>query len=515
MKKSYFLLSASLLALALPAAAQRPWRPFQPGLIYTYHAVPATAEDAQYTLRVDSAYAAPNGDSVYVFNRLMRNRYAGTGSGPYYFYKSRNNQFGKQVRWQPGQRSYTLEATSEANLQNASSVELRPQAAIGSTWLTGTGTATLISRSWETITPAVQDTVAVISLSNGAGGTAQTVRLSRLHGLLAAPQWLGAAVSAPAPVMLEQAAPPVRHIQSVYSALNFFNLQPGDEFGYEQSNTTLSGFQCGAYYRLRRVVSRRQTADSLLIGYLEQNSSDLLAGGPCGSGPAGVTFSPITTHRWAIALAGNTLQPAGDVFQLGILQLLTGEYASVNVTPTYAGQLIMGMPIASGTALVCAPGTRAVRYMPLFPAGGANQFQPGVDAAGGTLDYSPGVTRSRERGFRQTYARRIGAGGQVVLCGSNANFRTLLPARAAQTAAAFSLYPNPAREAATLQLREPAREGSTMQLRDALGRAVWQGSLSAGQRSAEVPLAGLPAGIYLVQLGAPGEAPLSLRLVKE
>ena len=515
MKNRYLLLAASLLGLALPAAAQRPWQPFRPGLIYTYHAVPATPDDEFYTLRVDSAYAGPGGDSVYVFNRLMRNRYAGLGSGAFYFYKSRNNQFGRQLRWRPGTGSFTLEATAEATIQNARGLELRPRAAVGSTWLTGTGTATLVSRGWQAIGGGVQDTVAVISIGS-PGGTAQTVRLSRLHGLLAAPQWLGAAVGAPA-VALEQAKLPVSFVQSDYNPMRFFDVQVGDEFGYEETDV-MTGFSCWTNTLLRRVTARRQTADSLIITYLEQSKRHQLNGGPCGgtNGPPATTVNPTTTQRWAVALAGNQLQTSSSVLQLGILQLLTGEYAYVNISPsTGNGRLMMGRPLTypPTTALSCAGGIRSIRYIPLY-RGATDQFQPGVDAAAWSLDYTPGLTRSREQNNFLTYSRRT-VNGQTATCGSAISFVGLLPSRAAQAAAVFSLYPNPAQATATLQLHEPAAAHTTLCLRDALGRAVWQHGLSAGQRSAEVPLADLPAGIYLVQLAAPGEAPVSLRLVKE
>jgi hypothetical protein len=62
------------------------------------------------------------------------------------------------------------------------------------------------------------------------------------------------------------------------------------------------------------------------------------------------------------------------------------------------------------------------------------------------------------------------------------------------------LHPNPAAEAATLTLAQPARAGLVLRLTDALGRAVWQAPVPAGQTALNVPLAGRPAGLYLLHL---------------
>jgi hypothetical protein len=198
MKHAYYwaqpLLAALSLFIAFAADAQQAWRPFRSGLIYAYKesASTGTPNNLIYTLRVDSAYATASGDSVYTFNRRLRSTISTTPSGAL---KSRNNLFGAQMRWRPGQSSYTLEALGQANVQAAVSLELFPRAAVGSTWSASSQplrTATLVSRGLQTVSPGLQDTVAVITITTS--GASSTVHLSRTYGLLAAPQWLGGAM---------------------------------------------------------------------------------------------------------------------------------------------------------------------------------------------------------------------------------------------------------------------------------------------------------------------------------
>lgn len=90
----------------------------------------------------------------------------------------------------------------------------------------------------------------------------------------------------------------------------------------------------------------------------------------------------------------------------------------------------------------------------------------------------------------------------------------MLPTRTVQ-AAAFAVFPNLAGAAVTVALAAPMQPGTRLALRDALGRTVWETALAPGQVRATVPLAGQPAGLYLVQLEASGAAPVAQRIVKE
>lgn len=94
---------------------------------------------------------------------------------------------------------------------------------------------------------------------------------------------------------------------------------------------------------------------------------------------------------------------------------------------------------------------------------------------------------------------------------------TLTATSAAHDSPPFTLAPNPARAAATVQLPAvPGTATATLTLRDALGRALRTATVplpAAGLRH-ELDLSGLPAGLYAVQVRA-GAASATRRLVVE
>lgn len=484
------LLAALFLFTGLDASAQA-WRPFQPGLIYSFAATPVATGSDYYTFQVDSAYVTASGDSVYAFNRRLRN--GPVTSGQPGVVKSRNNLFGALLRWHPGQASYTLEALAQAGVQNPVSLTLFPRAAVGSTWSAATQpaqTATLVGRGLQTLSPGVQDTVAVINIT---GSPALTLRLSRRYGLLEGPQWLGGATGA----QLEQAMLPARFAQSLYSPTRLFDVQPGDEFGYDEVDI-MATIQCFNSKTLRRVIGRRLTNDSLIITYLEQNRYERYAYQGFCNGPAVVNIAPISTKRWSLSLAGNQWQPTGDMLQLGALRLLTGEY----VTGPLPGfpYLLAGLPIASTSISSCSPTGRSVSFVPYYPVLGASStYARGLDNMAWQYSFGPGLGITFELDYGLIYYRKT-VGGVTTTCGSPLSFVNLLPTRAAQAASVATLYPNPAPEAATLTLATPARSGSVLQLTDALGRIVWSTTVPTGQTDVTVPLAGQPAGLYLLRL---------------
>ncbi|GAA4042257.1 hypothetical protein GCM10022409_30310 [Hymenobacter glaciei] len=494
------LLAALFLFTSFGASAQQAWRPFRLGLIYSYAAVPATNSREYFTLRVDSAYVAANGDSVYAFNRRLREQVASSGRSG--MARSKNNLFGASLRWQPGQPGYTLEALGQTDVQAAVSLTLFPRAAVGSSWTASSQparTATLVSRSWQTVSPGVQDSVAVINI---AGPSAQTVRLSRRYGLLEGPQWLGGAAGG----QLEQAALPTNFEQSVYSPLRLFDMQVGDEFGYSVVDV-IATVQCYDNKTLRRIIGRQLTNDSLIITFREQKRDEWYGyPGVCG-GAASVTYQPIAVKRWALARRGNAWQSTGNSLPVGALRLLTGEYVYGPVPESgpivSSPYLLAGLPIVTSTN-GCATGL-TVRYMPVYQQSGAsNTYSPGVDYFAWGFFFNPGVGPSFERNYGMQYYRKT-VNGVTTTCGTPQDFVTLLPTRAAQAAAVAMLVPNPATEAATLMLVQPARPGNTLRLTDALGRMVWSSPITDGQTTATIPLSGQPAGLYLLRLsGANG-----------
>jgi|GEM_PF-1320561 len=509
MKRFYSTLAALLLTgtLAHTSNAQTTvWRPFRPGLIYAYHAQPATTHDEVYTLRVDSAYAATGGDSVYAFNRLMRPLTTGSIYG---VMKSRNNLFGATVRWQPGSTVFTLEARAEANVQRATSLELRPRAAVGSSWAANSQqTASLQSRSMQTIAPGVQDSVAIIILS---GSPAQVIRLSRQHGLLTAPQWLDASLVGTSTVM-DIAALPATFGQSYYSPARLFDVQVGDEFGYIDEDF-MNVFSCYTHRRLRRVTGRTVNANNeLVISYVEQNASRTGGGPTCG--PVMTSTGPVSTGSWTLSLnSPPSWNSAADPLQLAALGLLTYEYAPF----TFSGigqYTLMGLPLQAQGFGTC-PVAREVRYVPMYGATSGNGgYNSGVDLQAWQHSFAPGMSKTTEMFHRLTYSRRT-VSGQVVTCGTAQDFANLLSNRAVQAAAAATLAPNPATDQATLTFMQPLTKVATLTLADALGRRVWQGAVAAGQNSATVPLASQPAGLYLLQLQTGNAAPLTWKLTHE
>ncbi len=94
---------------------------------------------------------------------------------------------------------------------------------------------------------------------------------------------------------------------------------------------------------------------------------------------------------------------------------------------------------------------------------------------------------------------------------------TLTATAAAQGTLSFSLYPNPARNATTVQLpAQPGATTATLTLRDALGRTLRTETMNlpaTGLRH-EFDLANIPAGLYAVQVQA-GAATATRQLVVE
>lgn len=495
MKHAYRLLAlAGLMALSLPAAQAQNWRPFRPGLIYSYD---WSTTNATHTLRLDSAYAAGS-DSVYTFNRVLRP----TGVNTFQLRPSLNNILGARLICRPAQREYVLETVAETGTA-AQSLVLRPQAAVGSNWAaTPSLTATLTARTlrtWGLAPNTFTDSVATITLSNG-----RLFELSRSYGLLRAPaNWPGAS----GVDLMQGNMVPVPYQNSVYSPLVLLNFQPGDELGYVDEDYGV--FTCYSNYELRRFLTRQQTADSLIYTYQVQTEYNRRGGGnnnPCGSASQ-YTRSPVQVRRLALPLRRPQWVRSADVLNPADLGLLTYEYAPL----TTGGLLIMGEAGRGGTGACPIAGRQLVSYARMYTYG-TGTYTYGVDAGGGTHEYAAGVGETRRYQWMLRYYRKQLPNGSYATCGSNANFTTLLPTRTAQAAARFAVYPNPAAHEAAIRIATPAPAGTRLTLHDATGRCVGQWDVNQGQTAALVPLSHLPAGVYLVQLHLPGEAPVALRL---
>ncbi|GAB3831929.1 hypothetical protein GCM10028821_22670 [Hymenobacter jeollabukensis] len=460
-------------------------------MIYSYN---WSTTNATHTLRLDSAYVAGT-DSVYTFNRVMRP----TGVNTFQFRPSRNNILGGRLICRPAQREYALETVAEIGMA-AQTLILRPRAAVGSSWAaTPLLTATLTSRGQRTwgVAPATfTDSVATITLSNG-----RVFELSRSYGLLRGPSnWTSTAVD-----LLQGNTVPVPYQQSIYSPLVQLDFQPGDELGYAAED--YGAFPCYRDYELRRILTRQQTADSLIYTYLTQTEYNR-AGGP-NNNPCGPTaYYNLTSprvERLAVPLRRPALTRQSDYLSHASLSLLTYEYAWTT------NALLMGEAVRSGSGSCQLNGRLLVAYARMYGAG-AGIYTYGVDAAGGTHEYAVGVGETRRFYWLLQYYRKLLPNGSYATCGTRTNFNTLLPSREARSAARLQLYPNPATHEATLRLQQPTPAETSLTLLDALGRQVRQQRLDRGATQATVPLTGLSAGLYVVQLQLPGEAPLVLRL---
>ena len=504
MKNKYtILLLVMLLGTAGAGRAQTAWRPFRPGLIYSFG---TAGSPVTYLLRLDSAYTTAAGDSAWAFNRLLRPTDGRAMGGQFFFggaRKSRNNLFGARLLWQPGTAEFMLENVAEGSYQPALALRLLPRAAVGSTWAASTApalSATLSSRTWQPVSAAAGspfDSVATITLSSGA-----VLRLSRQYGLLAGPRWLATSGAAPQWAVAQL---PVTFANSPLYPATLFDFQPGDRLGYAETPQSVGSPPCATTYTLRVIQTRQVVGDSLLYTYRQQQR--IATSTTFGCGAPGTVLTLPHTGRLAFSLR------TGRSPQFEALPLLSGEYRASD-RPFATTSVVVGLGVATPTFSTCQTGSAGLYYLQMHAFGtlystlsDGNWFQAFAPQTGA------GDAQTHDNYLQ--YFVKTAVSGTTVTCGSATNFIGLLPVRAALAAASASLSPNPAAEAATLTLAAPARSGAALRLTDALGRHVWSGPVPAGQLAAAVPLAGRPAGVYLLQVQRPEAASVTLRLVKE
>lgn len=497
MKYNYLLAAFLTGALSQQAQAQTTaWRPFRPGMVYTFAQVGVAGNTVPvHTFRVDSAYATAGGDSVYTFNRLLRQ----PNTSVSLYRKSRNNLFGARLRWQPGTSNYYLETNAEPALTGASAptvLLLRPRAAVGSSWTASTQpalTATLSSR----VALGTADSLATFTLSNG-----QQLTMSKYAGLSQGPQWLTLPASGAAkPSDWYQVVAPQAGL-GAYDPRQLFAMQPGALLGYYLEDSPLMNpIGCGSGYLLRQILTRQQTADSLAITYQEQQRFTYSGAPNCGT-PAGTVVSLIRRGRWVFSLR------TGASPQFPMLALLSSEYRPIPTTGS-----TQNINAGNGYRLTPATAISQISYIRWYnQAPSSGVYGPLIDTTNGlTFTTGLGPTASYDDfKFQQNF---YCPGGSV--CTLPPAFNSLLPSRTAEAAAAATLHPNPATEAATLTLAAPTLPGSTLALIDALGRRVWSTNLPPGQTTIAVPLTGQSSGLYLVQLLTANAAPLTWKLHKQ
>ncbi|SDX88890.1 T9SS type A sorting domain-containing protein [Hymenobacter psychrophilus] len=495
----YLLLLALLLITALAATAQN-WRPFRPnGAVHAYMlSRNGAATDSILTLRLDSA-GVRGADSLYFFNRIMR-PVKSTNLGERWR-KSRNNQFGARLRYEGATRVYWLEWAAEVG-EPARSIPLPVFRKAGTTFTGSSGpTATVVSRTVREFN-GQSDSVATLQV-----GT-ETYELSKNYGLLAGPQ------TSKTGLMLARL--PVAAGLSYYNPLLLANFQPGDEFGYYNERFAFGGgLICEATNLLQRVVSRQQTADSLI--YVVRYQSRTRTSGAPGCSAAGTTFEPLRTARLAASLRtgqwqwspGRALGPSNNA------HLLAYEWVGLGTGLTMGHPVVPSRP--SGVA--CSPrAALRTQRLHLIRGGMENVYLPFFDfdwpGLNEFLSADLGVVRLSDSNLLDlVYYRRTSSSGVVATCGTREPFDLLLSAAPGSVASAgVRLYPNPAAITATLELPVPTTAPAHLTLLNGTGQTIRTQRLPSGTTRATVALAGLPVGLYLVRLEQLGSPPLLLRL---
>lgn len=297
-----------------------------------------------------------------------------------------------------------------------------------------------MARTWATLPGGAQDLVALIRDPGNGGDFA----VSRRYGLLSGPVLANPNGATGAPV-LAAAELPAPLAASIYGPLHLFAMQPGDELGYVQQPFSY-GLPCERSYILRRMLTRQLTADSLVFTFQEQQQRQTFGAPGCGT-PAGTALLPARRGRLAVALR------TGRSRQYKALPLLSGEYQPY-ATPSLDWLLTSRLRAGSGSP-ACAAGTgltlQAVRLYP--DAGNPGVYRLGIDLLGEMQAFAPGLGAVLDYDTALEYFRR--GAGRPLTCGPAAHYATLLPARAAQAAAVFVVFPNPAGAVATVVPRGP------------------------------------------------------------
>ena len=207
--------------------------------------------------------------------------------------------------------------------------------------------------------------------------------------------------------------------------------------------------------------------------------------------------------QWVHALA--------DTLRGGISQLISYRYNTVLPALDAAGNAYLG-----GTA----SGRLPFAGLPTLPPGS----YPGVlklNAAGQAQWLATGFTALTDYAYASVDALFVTPAGQPLIGGlysGPVQFGATTLARYsyyngyiaalgvplavaddAGPAAPATLWPNPARTAATLQLPAPAPSATAVQLLDGLGRVVRAVPVAAGATTVVLPLGGLAPGLYVVR----------------
>ncbi|WP_345235472.1 T9SS type A sorting domain-containing protein [Hymenobacter saemangeumensis] len=298
---------------------------------------------------------------------------------------------------------------------------------------------------------------------------------------------------------------PVPLADSPLFAARLFNLLPGDQLGYSETERPVGSPPCSSRYTLRLVESRQIVGDSLI--YVCRQQSRVVHHSSQGCGPPGAVLESGQRGRMAFSLR------TGQSPQYPALPFLSGEYRRY---ARYPGQqsIVVGLGVGLSATAACQPSNGLLAYEEMFVINPSSGVQYTTVTDGNWFQrygYEAGLGNFITGNTTLQYFLRVPGMG----CGPATNYANLLPARAAQAAAVAILHPNPTTETITLVLASAARHGTRLLLFDALGRQQGVVEMAAGQTVAALTLASLPAGVYWLTVQADNQVPVTKRLVKE
>jgi len=225
---------------------------------------------------------------------------------------------------------------------------------------------------------------------------------------------------------------------------------------------------------------------------------------------------PTGSYAWAQRAGGSDDDRALELTVAGTGVYVAGAFDSPTAT--------FGTSVLTNVGSV----TFDVFVARLADAGATSSFAWAQRAGGANDDYAVALSISGQQLLVAGSATPPASFGSFAITGPSGSLErtaflasltdpTLTATAAAQGPLSFSLAPNPARTAITVQLpAQPGTPTATLTLRDALGRAVRTATVAlppAGLRH-ELDLTGLAPGLYAVQVRA-GAVVATRRLVVE
>ena len=511
MRNTYLLLAGfGLLLTSLTARAQQPWQPFRPGVSYQFSEA-ATPGDTTHVLRLGAGtpVAGSPTDTLFQFNARVRQvARANANTCASHLRVVPDNLFGATLRSQPG-------SVFELVAANGRRLVLRPHAATGQAWATGLPglTASVAARTLEAVLGSAPDSVVAIGLSDG-----QTLRLSKRYGWLNGPS-LDSYLNGRNPRrVLTLTALPERGLGTAATGTAaVYDFQPGDIFQYTTNSYVNGGASqlCQTTWQQDSVLTRGLSAngDTLLYTVRRRQrsqgfgSTSTPPGIGCSTPSTSVLYPPTTVHiRVPLREAAASWLPRlTNYFQFE--GTVGGYYASV--------------ACRNATRLAGRPETTVLNQVACRSASPDSVYLTDILDFYTTNRYAVGLGKTYENLLTITYQditelTAYAKGSER--WGTFFKVGTLLPVRATAPARTTAAFPSPFGERLTASFELSYAQLVTATLRDALGRVVYAAPaapLPAGPRQLVLPTAGLPAGLYLLQLQFAGEGRSEvLRVVK-